>query len=162
MNPDFITQIEQRITDSQIGRQLIFKTTESLFLTEKDYVYASLNRLRALGIELSIDDFGTGYSSLSRLKKMPVNEIKIDQSFIFDMASNPDDKIIVKSIIDLAHNLDLSVVAEGVESEIILQQLKQLGCDLVQGYLFSKPLPLAEFNDYLRHAMTSRQQNSIP
>lgn len=162
MNPDFITQIEQRITDSQVGRQLIFEITESLFLTEKDYVYAALNRLRALGIELSIDDFGTGYSSLSRLKKMPVNEIKIDQSFIFDMASNPDDKIIVKSIIDLAHNLDLCVVAEGVETEIILQQLKQLGCDLVQGYLFSRPLPLAEFNEYLRHAMDSKQQNTIP
>lgn len=162
MNPDFITQIEQRITDTQLGRQLIFEITESLFLTEKDYVYAALNRLRALGIELSIDDFGTGYSSLSRLKKMPVNEIKIDQSFIFDMASNPDDKIIVKSIIDLAHNLDLCVVAEGVENEIILQQLKQLGCDLVQGYLFSRPLPLAEFNEYLRHVMDSKQQNTIP
>jgi len=161
MNPDFISQVEQRITNSQTGQQLIFEITESLFLTEKDYVYAALNRLRALGIELSIDDFGTGYSSLSRLKKMPVNEIKIDQSFIFDMASNPDDKIIVKSIIDLAHNLGLSVVAEGVETEIILHQLKQLGCDVVQGYLFSKPLPLADFTSYLRQAIASKQQNSI-
>lgn len=161
MNPDFINQVEQRISDSEIGHQLIFEITESLFLTEKDYVYASLNRLRALGIELSIDDFGTGYSSLSRLKRMPVNEIKIDQSFIFDMASNPDDKIIVKSIIDLAHNLDLTVVAEGVESEIILQQLKQLGCDVVQGYLFSKPLPLTEFSNYLRQSADCKQQNSI-
>jgi len=99
---------------------------------------------------------------MRRLKKMHVKESKIDLSFIFDMTSNPDDKIIVKSIIDLAHNLDLSVVAEGVETEIILQQLKQLGCDLVQGYLFSKPLPLAEFSDYLRQAMDSRQQITIP
>ena len=161
MNPDFVNRVEQRIADTQIGHQLIFEITESLFLTEKDYVYDSLNRLRALGIELSIDDFGTGYSSLSRLKKMPVNEIKIDQSFIFDMASNSDDKIIVKSIIDLAHNLGLSVVAEGVETEIILHQLKQLGCDMVQGYLFSKPLPLPDFTSYLRQSINSQQQNTI-
>jgi diguanylate cyclase (GGDEF)-like protein len=160
MNPDFVNKVEQCIMGTEIGHQLIFEITESLLLTENDHVYASLNRLRTLGIELSIDDFGTGYSSLSRLKKMPVNELKIDQSFIFDMASNPDDKIIVKSIIDLAHNLDLTVVAEGVETEIILQQLKQLGCDLVQGYLFSKPLTLSDFINYLQDAMHNKQQNT--
>jgi len=150
MDPDFINQVQSRITDFSISRRLIFEITESLFLSDHDYIFDTLTRLRAIGIELSIDDFGTGYSSLSRLKKLPVNELKIDQSFIREMMSNIDDQIIVKSIIDLAHNLGLSVVAEGVETKDILDHLKKLGCDIAQGYLIAKPMPATEFEKFLK------------
>jgi diguanylate cyclase (GGDEF)-like protein len=145
INPDFVKQVQETITDFSICRRLVFEITESLFLSDYDEVFDSLTRIRALGIELSIDDFGTGYSSLSRLKRLPVNELKIDQSFIKDMTENIDDQIIVKSIIDLAHNLGLTVVAEGVETRDIMTQLNKLGCDIAQGYLISKPLPEKEF-----------------
>ena len=150
MDPDFINQVQSRITDFSISRRIIFEITESLFLSDHDYIFDTLTRLRAIGIELSIDDFGTGYSSLSRLKKLPVNELKIDQSFIRDMMSNFDDQIIVKSIVDLAHNLGLSVVAEGVETKEILDHLNRLGCDIAQGYLIAKPMPAIEFEDFLK------------
>ncbi|VAW64872.1 diguanylate cyclase/phosphodiesterase (GGDEF & EAL domains) with PAS/PAC sensor(s) [hydrothermal vent metagenome] len=149
MNPDFIHQIRSRITDFSISRRLIFEITESLFLSDYDYVFDSLTRLRAMGIELSIDDFGTGYSSLSRLKRLPVNELKIDQSFIKDMLENIDDQIIVKSIIDLAHNLGLIVVAEGVETREVLNLLNGLGCDIAQGYVISRPLAAKAFENLL-------------
>ncbi len=145
MNKDFVNQIQSRITDFSIYRRLTFEITESMFLSDYEHVFDSLTRIRALGIELSIDDFGTGYSSLSRLKKLPVNELKIDQSFIKDMSDNIDDEIIVRAIIDLAHNLGLSVVAEGVETREIMNKLNQLGCDIAQGYLISKPIPEKEF-----------------
>lgn len=145
MNKDFVNQVQVRIKDFSIYRRLVFEITESMFLSDYDHVFDSLTRIRALGIDLSIDDFGTGYSSLSRLKKLPVNELKIDQSFIRDMSDNIDDEIIVKSIIDLAHNLGLSVVAEGVETREILNKLNSLGCDIAQGYLISRPIPEKEF-----------------
>lgn len=145
MNPDFVNQVKKRVTNFSVANRLIFEITESLFLSDYEHVFDSLTHIRSLGIELSIDDFGTGYSSLSRLKRLPVNELKIDQSFIKDMEDNADDQIIVKSIIDLAHNLGLSVVAEGVETRNILNQLNLLGCDVAQGYLISKPIPEKQF-----------------
>jgi diguanylate cyclase (GGDEF)-like protein len=151
MNPDFINQIESRITEFAISKRIIFEITESLFLSNQDFVFDSLTRLRAMGIELSIDDFGTGYSSLSRLKKLPVNELKIDQSFIKDMNEFADDQIIVRSIIDLAHNLGLTVVAEGVETKEILDKLNHLGCDIAQGYLISRPMPANDFEKFLKN-----------
>jgi len=145
MHKNFVNEVQARIKDFSIYRRLVFEITESLFLSDYDHVFDSLTRIRALGIDLSIDDFGTGYSSLSRLKKLPVNELKIDQSFIHDMSDNIDDEIIVRSIIDLAHNLGLSVVAEGVETREILNKLNSLGCDIAQGYLISRPIPEKEF-----------------
>lgn len=145
MNKDFVNQVQVRIKDFSIYRRLVFEITESMFLSDYDHVFDSLTRIRALGIDLSIDDFGTGYSSLSRLKKLPVNELKIDQSFIRDMSDNIDDEIIVKAIIDLAHNLGVSVVAEGVETMEILNKLNSLGCDIAQGHLISRPIPEKEF-----------------
>ena len=149
MNPEFVNHVQSIVTDFSISSRLIFEITESLFLSDYDYVFDSLTRLRALGIELSIDDFGTGYSSLSRLKRLPVNELKIDQSFIKEMTENIDDQVIVKSIIDLAHNLGLSVVAEGVETAETLQQLNKFGCDIAQGYLISRPLCTNDFETFL-------------
>ncbi len=150
MKPDFVDQIESRLSDFSLSKRIIFEITESLFFTDYSYVLEVLNRIRSLGITLSIDDFGTGYSSLSRLKQLPVSELKIDQSFIKDMTTNFDDQVIVKSIIDLAHNLGLSVVAEGVETKPILDKLNQLGCDIAQGYLISRPMAADEFEKFLK------------
>ena len=154
MNPNFVDKVQSIITDFSISRRLIFERTESLFLSDYDHVFDSLTRIRALGIELSIDDFGTGYSSLSRLKRLPVNELKIDQSFIREMTENIDDQIIVKSIIDLAHNLGLTVVAEGVETRDNLNQLNKLGCDIAQGYLISRPMPEKDFEAFMDNYKT--------
>jgi EAL domain-containing protein (putative c-di-GMP-specific phosphodiesterase class I) len=102
----------------------------------------NLFRLHDLGIRLSIDDFGTGYSSLSHLQRLPLHELKIDKSFVLQMTDNDNDLVIVRSTIDLAHNLGLSVVAEGVETAEHLAILKDLGCDLGQGFFVSQPLPV--------------------
>src|SRR6185503_8147755 len=100
-------------------------------------------RLKAIGLRFALDDFGTGYSSLAYLKKLPVDTIKIDKSFVIDMAKDEDDVLIVLSTINLAHNLGLKVVAEGVETEQIWDRLFAFGCDSAQGYYMSKPLPAA-------------------
>ncbi len=119
--------------------------TESAIMDDPERAEATINRLAARGFKLSIDDFGTGYSSLAYLKRLPVDELKIDKSFVMGMADAEGDTKIVRSTIDLAHNLGLSVVAEGVESADILNRLQQLGCDEAQGYHMSKPLPVDGF-----------------
>ena len=106
---------------------------------------STLNALSARGFKLSIDDFGTGYSSLAYLRRLPVDELKIDRSFVIAMERNADDANIVRSTIELAHNLGLSVVAEGIENAHVLGQLAKLDCDEGQGYHMSRPLPVAEF-----------------
>ena len=110
---------------------------------------AVLDQLNELGITLAIDDFGTGYSSLAYLKQLPVDEIKIDKSFVLQMSSNQNDETIVRSIIDLAHNLDLRAVAEGVEDQAILGRLNELGCDVAQGYHISRPMPADRLEAWL-------------
>ncbi len=148
-NSDFIIRIEQMVAHKKYGQQLIFEITENSFLSEYDKLSETLSRLRYLGINLSIDDYGTGFSSLSRLKKLPVNELKIDQTFIKDMDHDKDDEVIVLSTIDLAHNLGLTVVAEGVETNSTLSCLQKLGCDIVQGYYISRPVPIEQLNAFL-------------
>ncbi|NOQ13837.1 MAG: EAL domain-containing protein [Methyloprofundus sp.] len=131
------------------GSRLELEITESLFSTDSNDVCATLEQLRALGIELSIDDFGTAYSSLSRLKQLPLNTLKIDQSFMRDLGKDPDDEALVRTIITMAHNLNLKVVAEGVETELQYQFVKQHGCDIVQGYLFGKPVSFTQIQQLL-------------
>jgi EAL domain-containing protein (putative c-di-GMP-specific phosphodiesterase class I) len=97
--------------------------------------------LRAMGVELAIDDFGTGYSSLAYLQRLPVSELKIDRCFVMKLASSPSDAAIVRSTIDMARNLGLRVVAEGVEDEASLDVLRELGCDLAQGFHLGRPMP---------------------
>lgn len=120
--------------------------TESAIMDDPQRAEATLNRLAAQGFRLSIDDFGTGYSSLAYLKRLPVHELKIDKSFVMGMEHDDSDAKIVRSTVDLAHNLGLAVVAEGVENEAILELLHQLGCDEAQGYHISRPMPVDAFN----------------
>jgi len=119
--------------------------TESVIMEDPDKALEVLTEISDLGVGISIDDFGTGYSSLGYLRKLPADELKIDKSFVIEMDSSPDDATIVRSTIDLAHNLGMKVVAEGVESPQVWAALKELGCDYGQGYLFSRPIPAEEF-----------------
>jgi EAL domain-containing protein (putative c-di-GMP-specific phosphodiesterase class I) len=149
LNPDFMARLDTLIGSRQHGELLTFEITENLFLSEYDRLFEVLEYIRYLGITLSIDDFGTGYSSLSRLRKLPVSELKIDQSFIKDMEKSQNDEVIVHSTIELAHNLGMTVVAEGVEREETLNRLAMLGCDTAQGFVVSRPLPLAQLEAML-------------
>lgn len=151
MHPEFKEEIDRIIKNKKDGALLTFEITENLFLSEFDRLAEVLEYICSLGVELSIDDYGTGYSSLSRLRRLPVSEIKIDQSFIKDMVDNKDDKVVVRSTIELAHNLGLAVVAEGVETQKALDLLSSLGCDIVQGYLISKPLTMKNFNEFVKN-----------
>ena len=120
---------------------LTLEITETGMITEKDRPLSTLQQLDELGVRISVDDFGTGYSSLSYLRRLPVDEVKIDRSFIQGMATDPGDLAIVRAIVDLARHLGMAVVAEGVESELTLSMLDDIGCDIGQGFLFSRPLP---------------------
>jgi diguanylate cyclase (GGDEF)-like protein len=123
---------------------IALEITESAIMDDPSRAIDNLGRLHALGCRLAIDDFGTGYSSLAYLRRLPVDELKIDKSFVMNMAKDASDAMIVRSTIDLAHNMGLAVVAEGVDDEAVLERLRTLGCDMAQGYLLSRPLPPAE------------------
>jgi EAL domain-containing protein (putative c-di-GMP-specific phosphodiesterase class I) len=118
--------------------------TESAIMDDPQRAESTLNALSSAGFKLSIDDFGTGYSSLAYLKRLPVHELKIDKSFVMAMERDADDAKIVRSTIDLAHNLGLSVVAEGIENAAVWDLLEALGCDEGQGFHMGRPLPAAE------------------
>ncbi|WP_343651402.1 EAL domain-containing protein [Herbaspirillum sp.] len=130
---------------------LCLEITESAIMDDPARAQNTLDRLAAMGFALSIDDFGTGYSSLAYLKRLPVRELKIDKSFVMKMAQDQDDAKIVRSTIDLGHNLGLRVVAEGVESQEVWFLLRQMGCDQGQGYFMGKPMPVERFLEWLQH-----------
>ncbi len=138
---------------------LTLEITEDGVVSDADRPWPTLNRLHALGVRLSVDDFGTGYSSLSQLRRLPVDEIKIDRSFIQGMATDPGDLAIVRAVVDLARHFGLSVIAEGVESELTLSLLSDVGCDLGQGFLFSRPLPYDRLEAWLA-AQTDPEQSA--
>lgn len=118
-----------------------------------------LDRFKGMGLRLSVDDFGTGFSSLSQLKRLPVDELKIDKSFILKLDENEDDVVIVRSTIELGHNMGLSVVAEGVENNASLGILGQYGCDMIQGYFLGKPMPPEDLSQWAeRWRMAAAQQ----
>jgi diguanylate cyclase (GGDEF)-like protein len=146
LDQDFPAKLDAMMAKYQAPTDAFcLEITESAIMDDPQRAEATLNRLSERGFKLSIDDFGTGYSSLAYLKRLPVNELKIDKSFVMGMEDDESDAKIVRSTIDLAHNLGLSVVAEGVENQAILDKLCALDCDEAQGYYMSKPIPLTEF-----------------
>jgi EAL domain-containing protein (putative c-di-GMP-specific phosphodiesterase class I) len=139
---------------------LQLEITESMLMSDPDRSLVTLTRLSQLGVGLSVDDYGTGYSSLANLRRLPIDELKIDRSFVSPMLSDESDLIIVRSTINLGHDLGLKVVAEGVEDEATLHRLEGLGCDLAQGYHFSKPLPAEAFNKWMGVQVAPPQQRA--
>jgi len=145
-----IETVGNSIRDTGIDpRLLTLEVTESTFMKDQDYAVSVLRGLKDLGISIAIDDFGTGYSSLSYLKKFPVDFVKIDQSFVKDVAVDPDTTSLVTAIISMAHSLNLKTIAEGIETEEQWKILRLLKCDMGQGYYFSKAVSAQEFEAML-------------
>jgi EAL domain-containing protein (putative c-di-GMP-specific phosphodiesterase class I) len=139
---------------------LTLEVTESTIMDPRRGVQM-LERLAAMGVRLSIDDFGTGYSSLAYLQRLPVHELKVDRAFVMGIGSDRNNAEIVRTIVDLGHNLGLSVVAEGVEDQVCWDALRAMGCDVAQGYALSRPIPVSAFDQWLqdrRNAAVRRLQ----
>jgi diguanylate cyclase (GGDEF)-like protein/PAS domain S-box-containing protein len=149
--PDFIEQIQDAVNRHGINPSLLkLELTESLLLEDVEEIITTMTTLREIGVQFSLDDFGTGYSSLMYLKRLPLNQLKIDQSFVRDLITDVSDQAIVHTIIAMAKSLSLDIIAEGVETEEQLQFLLNKGCTCYQGYLFSRPLPIMQFEELLK------------
>ena len=147
---NLVQLIRQELAANQLGaKYLEIEITESTLMDSVDEAAATLQELRATGIKISLDDFGTGHSSLSRLRRLPIDHLKIDQSFVCNLTTEPEDAAICLAIIGLAHNLRMTVIAEGVETEGQANYLRQHHCDEMQGYYFSRPLPVGDFEQLL-------------
>jgi EAL domain-containing protein (putative c-di-GMP-specific phosphodiesterase class I)/CheY-like chemotaxis protein len=131
------------------AKHLELELTESMLMQDPEATTVLLNRLKQVGVKLSLDDFGTGYSSLAYLRRFPIDIIKIDQSFVRDIVTDPDSAGIVSTVIGMAQRMHLRTIAEGVETEAQLGYLRKLGCEVMQGYYFSRPVPEADFTDML-------------
>jgi EAL domain-containing protein (putative c-di-GMP-specific phosphodiesterase class I) len=133
-------------------------------MADRDLALTVLQALDSMGVSLSIDDFGTGYSSMSYLKTLPVKELKIDRSFVMGMANDPDSAVIVRSAVDLGHNLGMTVVAEGVQDDAARSDLADMGCDLVQGHEICRPIPARELELWIETHLvaTSSPPPSVP
>lgn len=147
---DFVDQVEHLIKLHNIDPAFLkLELTESTLLEDVEGIIAKMITLRKVGVRFELDDFGTGYSSLQYLKRLPLNQLKIDKSFVSDIATKSPNQTLISTIIAMAHSLNLNVIAEGVETEAQLQFLKENGCDHYQGYLFSKPIPVTSFEKLL-------------
>jgi diguanylate cyclase (GGDEF)-like protein len=150
LDPSLPLQISDLLDSYHLpADRLQLEITESMIMSDPERALQIVGRLSDLGVRLSVDDFGTGYSSLSNLKRLPIDELKIDRSFVSPMMQDESDLIIVRSTINLGHDLGLKVIAEGVEDELTLKRLATLGCDLAQGYHLSRPLAPAAFDDWI-------------
>ena len=150
---DFVKKLKRMMDRHEINPlNLKLELTESVALEDLELVISKMTEIKAMGVSLSLDDFGTGYSSLSYLKQLPFDQIKIDQQFVFNIATDRGDEVMVKTIIGLADNFKMSVIAEGVETDLQLAYLKQYGCMLFQGYFFSEPLPIKSFEALLERS----------
>lgn len=146
----FVEQVAKIADEVGISlKRIIMELTETAVMTDPEDALRVMKELNGHGIRLSIDDFGTGYSSLSYLKQLPVDEIKIDRSFVMEMVKNNDDQVIVRTTLTMGHNLSMEVVAEGIEDANTLSVLKEMGCDLAQGYHIARPMPAADFFTWL-------------
>jgi EAL domain-containing protein (putative c-di-GMP-specific phosphodiesterase class I) len=147
---DFVAVVEDVLAETGARPdRLTLELTEHVMLDDFEAVNTVMQRLQALGLNLALDDFGTGYSSLSYLKRLPIDTLKIDKSFVHDIESNESDREIVQTIVNIAKSLKISVTAEGVETELQALLLRRLGCHAFQGYLFGKPMALDAFRAYL-------------
>lgn len=150
-DPEFPDVVKSALNIWSIDPQLLtLEITEGALVQEEHSSYRSIYQLKDLGLKISIDDFGTGYSCLSYFKRIPADELKIDQSFVTNLNQDKDDEHLTRTIIDLAHRFNMSVVAEGVEDEQTYLRLREFGCDYVQGFFFSKPLPHDRYCDWLK------------
>jgi diguanylate cyclase (GGDEF)-like protein len=163
LDTQLAVEIPRLLARWEVEAELLeLEITESMLMTDPARAEATLDRLSQIGLTLSVDDFGTGYSSLANLKRLPVDVIKIDKSFVIEMAVDASDAAIVRSTIELAHNLGLRVVAEGVESEDAWRHLEALGCDFAQGYYLSRPLPADAATRLIRERGTAREFEAPP
>jgi EAL domain-containing protein (putative c-di-GMP-specific phosphodiesterase class I) len=140
-------------------RFLKIEITESSIMADPAHALAIMSMLQSMGVRLSVDDFGTGYSSLTHLRELPIDEIKIDKSFVLGMMTSDADAAIVRTVIDLAHNLGKQVCAEGVEDLYTMQRLEEMGCDLAQGYFISRPVPAAGLMTWLTENFWGLRKN---
>jgi EAL domain-containing protein (putative c-di-GMP-specific phosphodiesterase class I) len=148
---DFVETVHHSLVSSGINAaRLKLELTESVVIGNIDVVIERMQRLNALGVRFSLDDFGTGYSSLSYLKRLPLHQVKIDQSFVRDVTEDPNDAAIVRAILAMSHTLGLQVIAEGVETQAQRDFLLQNHCTAYQGFLFGKPTPIAGWGRFLR------------
>jgi EAL domain-containing protein (putative c-di-GMP-specific phosphodiesterase class I) len=150
LDADLVGDIARALAASGVdASKLVLEITETSVMSDAVYAMQVLNRLSMMGLTLAIDDFGTGYSSLSYLKRLPVDEVKIDKSFVLNMQEDENDAVIVRSIVELAKNLGLRVVAEGVETTSTWDALRDMGCDIAQGYVISRPLAADQLGAWL-------------
>ncbi|MEO5796113.1 MAG: EAL domain-containing protein [Rhodoferax sp.] len=148
--PDYVKQVLSVLARSgAVASRLKLELTEGMLVNDVDDIIAKMTALRAHGVRLSLDDFGTGYSSLSYLKKLPLDQLKIDKSFVRDVLTDPNDAAIARTVVTLAHSMGLQIIAEGVETEGQRAFLAEIGCSAIQGYLLSRPVPIAEFGAFL-------------
>jgi EAL domain-containing protein (putative c-di-GMP-specific phosphodiesterase class I) len=155
---DLVEHIHAAVTAHGVPHHVIeLEITETGLMKELQNVIPSLHRLNEIGVEISIDDFGTGYSSLAYLTTLPISELKIDRSFVRDLGMTPQSSAVIAAIIALARSLGLRVIAEGVETMRQMEVLYRLGCGVMQGYLFSKPLPPEEVEAWLRNTVLPRK-----
>ena len=147
---DIVEQVRRALDDAGVAPPALeLEITETVALHGQDSAHKALRRLKDLGVRIAIDDFGTGYSSLSYLRRFPIDTLKVDRSFVWDAATNPDASAITRAIIAVGHQLGLRVIAEGIETREQLRLLRVMGCDAAQGYLFCAPVPLDELPDHL-------------
>jgi diguanylate cyclase (GGDEF)-like protein len=150
LDATFAQTVTRALRDANLpGEMLCIEITENTVMADPERAIGVLRQIRLLGVKTAIDDFGTGYSSMAYLKILPVDEIKVDRTFVRDMATDRGNYVLVESAVDLGHNLGLTVVAEGVEDEPVVAALSDLGCDVAQGYYFARPLPPAQFAEFL-------------
>jgi EAL domain-containing protein (putative c-di-GMP-specific phosphodiesterase class I) len=160
-----VADLQRMLTTYDVSPQnLVLEITENVLIVDEAQAAETVRELGELGIAMAIDDFGTGHSSLTRLRDLPLAELKIDRSFVMKMEDNPDDEKIVLSTIQLAHSLNLAVVAEGAETPGVISRLTELGCDMGQGYAFAKPLVADELADWARvHGVhAAREARELP
>jgi len=143
LRPDFVASVASALTDSGLaGSKLTVEITEAATVVDPERVREHLDALKAIDVRIALDDFGTGFSSLSNLRDFPVDYLKLDRSFVRDVARSIDDRAVVRGIIGISHGLGVPTIAEGVEAEVQRDTLRELGCDFGQGYLWTRPVPI--------------------